>query len=232
MRYFWTICAILFAMMPTTIFAQAWLQDLGIEQRKNFFEIQKAHQKFIEKEQKERKEQAKTYSEENEPFEEGDIQYRRWEEYWKPRVNSDGSFPPSNHLQKELERYNDVQSKAINPRQGKNTSEANSVQWSEVGPIRTGNNVWDAGTGRIDRIRIHPTNRNILWIGTPAAGAWRSNDGGVSWRCMTEAYPSLGVSDIAMDASGNTVYLATGDADGGRLYSMGILKSVVSKNGG
>jgi hypothetical protein len=52
-------------------------------------------------------------------------------------------------------------------------------------------------------------------------------DGGNTWATNTDNLPVLGVSDIIIDPTNTDImYLATGDADGGDTYSIGILKSI------
>ena len=46
---------------------------------------------------------------------------------------------------------------------------------------------------------INPNNDNILWVGSPAGGLWKSIDGGQNWTSNTDLLPNLGVSDIAID---------------------------------
>jgi len=71
------------------------------------------------------------------------------------------------------------------------------------------------GLGRCDRIAFHPTNPNIIYVGTPMGGLWRTIDGGLNWSNLTSFLPVPGVSGIAINyANPNIIYLATGNADG------------------
>jgi photosystem II stability/assembly factor-like uncharacterized protein len=77
-------------------------------------------------------------------------------------------------------------------------------------PVPSGLN----GLGRCDRIAFHPTNPNIIYVGTPMGGLWRTTDGGLNWSNLTSFLPVPGVSGIAIDPSNpNTIYLASGNAD-------------------
>jgi hypothetical protein len=64
-----------------------------------------------------------------------------------------------------------------------------------------------------------------MWIGTPSGGAWHSYNGGTTWSPATDNTLSMGVSDIAIASDTNILYIATGDADAGDTYSIGIMKS-------
>ena len=66
-----------------------------------------------------------------------------------------------------------------------------------------------------------------MWIGSPGGGIWKTIDGGLTWSTNTDNLPVLGISDIVIDPTNKQImYAATGDADGGATYSIGILKSV------
>lgn len=70
------------------------------------------------------------------------------------------------------------------------------------------------GNGRVDRIAFHPTDPNIIYVGTPSGGLWRTTNGGTSWTALTSYTPSLGISGIVVShANPNTLYVLTGDGD-------------------
>jgi photosystem II stability/assembly factor-like uncharacterized protein len=80
--------------------------------------------------------------------------------------------------------------------------------------------------GRINFVRFHPTNTNIIYVGAPVGGLWITTNGGTSWTTNTDQLAVIGCSDIAIDPSNtNIMYLATGDGDAGDSYSIGVLKS-------
>ena len=103
-------------------------------------------------------------------------------------------------------------------------------EWTMRGNVSAGNGVWkttDAGktwtlvglekTGQISRIRIHPTNPDIVYVAAegdaygpnPDRGVFKSTDGGKSWRKVLFRNDSTGAADLSMDASDpNTLYAA------------------------
>lgn len=89
-------------------------------------------------------------------------------------------------------------------------------------PIKN-NNV----AGRVNFIRLDPTNNNILYAGTPKGGLWKSINGGDSWNNLTQyLLPTLGCSDLAINPlNPNELYLATGDNLLNQSFSNGIYKS-------
>jgi hypothetical protein len=52
---------------------------------------------------------------------------------------------------------------------------------------------------------IQPSNPNILYAGAVGEGMWKSTNGGVSWRPLTDFLTNIAVSSIAMDPSNPSV---------------------------
>lgn len=113
----------------------------------------------------------------------------------------------------------------------------NSANWTFLGPTNptgyTNNGSYQSpgGSGRINTIAFDPNNSNIIWVGTPAGGLWKSTDGGASWSLKNAGLEVLGVSAIAIDPTNtNIMYIGTGDRDAGDTRSIGILKSTDGGN--
>ncbi len=144
-------------------------------------------------------------------------QYKRWARYWESRILEDGSFIDPMHTYYELIEYKENHSfKSL---------EAN---WSFIGPKKTpeAKNPGYPGLGRINAIAFDPNDSNIIWVGAPSGGLWKSIDGGNSWSTSTDNLPNLGVSDIAINHIDKKImYIATGDAHGQHSNSYGIMKS-------
>jgi PKD repeat protein/photosystem II stability/assembly factor-like uncharacterized protein len=82
------------------------------------------------------------------------------------------------------------------------------------------------GAGRLNCVVFDPNNPQIIYVGAPAGGLWKSMNGGLSWTSTTDQLPVIGVSDVAIDpTNSNTVYIASGDNDHSDSYSCGVLKS-------
>ena len=136
----------------------------------------------------------------------------RWE--WKAEhlVDGEGNFPETSTVE-EMEKY--YQNTLM---LGKSTS----GNWTNIG-YNTTNGGYE-GIGRVNCIAFHPTNNNIFWLGAPSGGLWRTTDGGSTWTVLTDNNTVLGVSAIAITsnyATSNTLYIGTGDRDGGSAWSMG-----------
>jgi len=103
-----------------------------------------------------------------------------------------------------------------------------SGNWYPLGPILDGVTTRDniEGVGRVSCIAFHPTNDQIMLVGTPAGGLWKSTNGGATWSTNTDNLPTLGISAFAFDPlNPNVVYAGTGDRDAGDSPGMGVLRS-------
>jgi photosystem II stability/assembly factor-like uncharacterized protein len=95
-----------------------------------------------------------------------------------------------------------------------------SGNWTLEGPTNLG--------GRINTIELHPTNSNIIFVGTSAGGVFRTLNGGLTWEPVSDDFAYLAISDITIDPNiPSTVYVGTGDLNiGGNVHiGNGIYKS-------
>jgi len=115
-----------------------------------------------------------------------------------------------------------------------------ATPWVELGPKNF--------SGRILSIGFHPTNANIMWVGSASGGLWKTTTGGtggpggISWTYVPTGFPVMGVSSIAVNpTNGDEIYIGTGEvynsSPGGSTgaghirtfrgsYGIGILKSI------
>ena len=138
--------------------------------------------------------------------------YKRWEYYWEQRVNqTTGEFPNTNSVT-EYEKYLSTQNNL-----SKTTYDES---WTNLGTNSSTGGY--AGIGRINCIAFHPTDANTFWVGSPSGGIWKTTNGGTSWTILNNNQSVLGVSDIVVDYTNpNILYIATGDRDGGSMWSLG-----------
>ncbi|MFC2113967.1 PKD domain-containing protein [Bacteroidota bacterium] len=166
---------------------------------KNFYEIQQAFNEAWN-------------SQENKEDLKGWKQYKRWEWFMEPRVYPSGVLP------NPMATFN-----ALNPAQPMRPNyKRSSGNWKSIGPaISSG-----TGIGRANCVVFHPSDTNIIWIGAPAGGLWKSIDGGVTWTTNTDNLPAIGVSDLVINPQNPSImYLASSDGDAYDTYSLGVLKS-------
>ncbi|MCB9194566.1 MAG: glycosyl hydrolase, partial [Flavobacteriales bacterium] len=101
-----------------------------------------------------------------------------------------------------------------------------SASWTELGPRSWTSISFNPGNGRVNCVVEDPNDPATIYVGSPSGGLWRSQDDGLNWTAMLLDLPPVGVSDIAIDpANSSTIYIATGDGDGGDTYALGVLKS-------
>ncbi len=198
--------------ISSLIYSQAWQEKLSQSKNSaeaNFYEIQKAFNDYYE-----------PFDVKNGKFlKDGQLVkapewklFKRWEWYWEARIdNSTGRFPNTSSA-KEFEKYMSSNSQL----------KSTNGNWESLGPISSGGGY--AGIGRINCISFHPTDANTFWVGAPSGGLWKTTDGGNNWNVLTDENLVLGVSDIAIPsdyATSNTIYIATGDRDGGSAQTLG-----------
>ena len=117
--------------------------------------------------------------------------YKRWEYMNYTRTFPTGERPKQDHLWNEMKKFNAA-----------NTSRAIvESSWEELGPRVWEENTghWNPGIGRIGVVAVDPNDSNIIYIGAPAGGCWKTTNEGESWEVLTDDLPVLGVSAIAID---------------------------------
>ena len=103
-------------------------------------------------------------------------------------------------------------------------------EWTMRGNVSPGDGVWKTTDGgktwtsmglektlQIARIRIHPTNPDIVYVAaegdaygpSPDRGVFKSTDGGKTWRKVLFRNDSTGAADLSMDASDPNVLYAS-----------------------
>lgn len=137
--------------------------------------------------------------------------FKRFEWFWEQRVNLEtGEFPQTNSAFEYEEVKNNLKK-----------SNSFSESWSNLGTSSSSGGY--AGIGRINCIAFHPSDVNTFWVGSPSGGIWRTTDGGLNWTILNNNELVLGVSGIAITSdytTSQTLYIATGDRDGGSIWSL------------
>jgi len=194
---------LIFLIVPQFLLAQNWIDKMQ-DPNENFYEVQEEFNAYWE----------------NKTIEKGKgwKQFKRWENFIEQRVFPDGV----QHPELLLEEYNNLQ-------------EANNQfnvlppnVWTQVGPsnVPLQSDGSKRGIGRVNTIAFHPTDANTIYVGAPAGGFWKSVNGGQTWQTSTDFLANLGVSDIVIHPTNpDTIYIITGDRDGGDTYAYGLLKS-------
>jgi len=137
-------------------------------------------------------------------------QFKRWEWYWESRIDRrSGEFPDRSALD------------ALHQSQ-KDNSRSTSGDWIAIGPNSSPGGY--AGLGRINCVGFVPGSTNEYYAGAASGGIWYTSDDGANWINLNDTVPVLGVSDILVQnavVGPDILYIATGDRDGGSLWSLG-----------
>jgi PKD repeat protein len=197
------LCVILCVLISSSLKSQSWVDKMQ-DRSVNFYNIQQDFETAWG----------------NRPYVRGNgwKQFKRWEAFWEPRVLPHGVRPPENHTWKEHLRFQRTYPAT--------SSGARNASWTPMGPYSWITSSYNPGTGRVNAVAEDPNDPNILYVGAPAGGCWKSTDAGVTWTVLTDDLQSLGVSAIAIDyTNSDVIYIGTGDDDGSDTYSIGLLKS-------
>lgn len=91
-------------------------------------------------------------------------------------------------------------------------------RWTSIGPLAFygPNGLYGSlpqvDAGRVPALAFHPTDRNVLYVGTSAGGVWKSTNEGASWVPLTDTQCSLVTGSIAVDpVNPQIVYVGTGE---------------------
>jgi photosystem II stability/assembly factor-like uncharacterized protein len=172
----------------------------------------------------------------NEEFESPYIHWKRFEQFYANRLDAKGNIP-ENVTQLMWDGWNNY--KKDHPEIGGPVQNSSYGSWSAFGPtgITRYGRGYNSGFGRVNCIAFHPSDANILYLGLPQGGIWRTTNGGTSWSVLTDDLPSVGISGLVVSwANANIIYALTGDGDvshGGFVSaygfdqkSVGVLKSI------
>jgi len=138
-------------------------------------------------------------------------QYQRWlyEQHFHLDANGFITDPQS-----ELTSF-DQAVNTMNAMGATSGAPATAGIWNELGPWgwnRTSG--WNPGTGRLTAVAVQPSNQNIIYVGSPGGGLWKTINGGTNWTPLSE-YNSvwMNIYSIAIDPlDPNIVYAGTGNS--------------------
>ncbi|WP_298781711.1 T9SS type A sorting domain-containing protein [uncultured Polaribacter sp.] len=162
-------------------------------------------------------------------------QFYRWASFWKDRVDASGQFPTSNLGYFNAGILNEKGKIAVTKLSQKKSTE----NWVNIGPQDLPDENGYSNPPQMGRLNCflrikHPTNRalDILFVGAPSGGIWKSIDGGTTWLPKLETVSGIGVTDIKTTSDATfenyttkPIYVSTGDYYGKYVNSIGVLKS-------
>lgn len=103
------------------------------------------------------------------------------------------------------------------------------LTWQGLGPISTTHafvGTWGTTSGRVSAIAISPTNANLILVGSPTGGIWRSTDGGANFTPVADNLTDISIGSIAFAPSNPAiVYAGAGENNNHPYFGQGVLKS-------
>lgn len=210
------ITMLLFISISIVTQSQDWRTNLPKEKVENgtltFYDYQKAFYGYWEK-----YDMKNGYYYENNERKKvpGYKQFKRWEYHWKHKVDSKtGKFPSKTAT--------DV---IANAALRKEMSGKSAGDWENIGIISD-------DVGRLNCVAFHPTNNDVIYVGAPAGGLWKTDNAGDSWEYLMNDLDAVGVSSIVVISTGgdDILYIGTGDRDNWDTFSVGVLKSIDGGN--
>ena len=212
--YMKNLFLVLFTTSTFFISAQEWVQGM-YDHNVNFYQVQSQFEEYWKQVEREAIRTNENFRPGKSGLAWGWPQFRRWENFWETRVSGTDGMRPAPGVIAQTMFF-----------AAKTASAQNAGDWQPIGPFSAPNSNSYTGIGRINCIAFHPVNSDTIWVGAPAGGLWKSTNGGQTWSTNTDHLPNLGVSSIAIDPlHPDTMYIATGDRDGGDTFSFGVLKS-------
>ncbi|MBI1761579.1 MAG: Ig-like domain repeat protein [Acidobacteria bacterium] len=100
--------------------------------------------------------------------------------------------------------------------------------WTPIGPAPIPNGQTTPVvpvSGRVTAIDVHPTNPNIVYVGTAQGGVYRSLNGGTTWTPLMDDALSLAIGAVTISPSDpTTVFVGTGEGNfsGDSFFGVGV----------
>lgn len=188
---------------PDTADYPYWIEMMN-DPTENFYHVQHAFNKYYE-----HRDMTKV---------KGWKPFKRWEyRMLEGRIFPDGTRRPEDHVVKAYENY-----LILNP-----GARSQAGNWTNLGPFALPDGKGYKGLGRLNAIAFDPVDPDVIWVGSPSGGLWKTTTHGNNWTSATQYLPSLGVSAILIDHSDPSVmYIGTGDRDAGDANGIGVYRSI------
>ncbi|MBI2269911.1 MAG: T9SS type A sorting domain-containing protein [Bacteroidetes bacterium] len=125
--------------------------------------------------------------------------YERWLDWATRSMDANGYTITSKQAYEERQKFDNT---------FKNNKMAFNGDWKELGPKEwTLASSWSAGLGRIVSMAVEPNNQQLMYVGSPGGGLWKSVNAGLSWVPLTDQ-ANMSIWSIAIDPiDNNKVYV-------------------------
>lgn len=159
--------------------------------------------------------------------------YKRWEWFWKDRLDPDGTF---HDITDHFRVYHELQRKILE-RNTNVQSEDKNIAYAAPAGVPTWMNINQTnatggynGMGRATSVAFHPTDPAVYYVGAPIGGIWKTTNGGAGYTPIGDSLPYVSVGSIVVNPKKpSTIYISLGDHLNSSNYSRGVYKSL---NGG
>ncbi len=200
MRKYLLLLSLVF--LCTIAFPQEYLQ-LMEKENVNFFEVQKFAEKYFANKDKGRGS--------------GYKHFKRWEYIHQKEIDDNGFIIKAKQVWDEQDLFLRNYYSSTQAHQKKGPNKSLTGNWTSLGPYdwqRTSG--WNPGVGRIVCIDVDDSNPNLIYVGSPTGGLWKTTDGGANWQVLTDSFPVMDIWSVEIDpTNSNIVYMGT--AGGGVL---------------
>ncbi|MFM9910643.1 MAG: WD40/YVTN/BNR-like repeat-containing protein [Chitinophagaceae bacterium] len=79
-----------------------------------------------------------------------------------------------------------------------------NLEWISLGPV--------LNSARADVVQVDPMHPGTMFVGFGSGGLWKTINNGISWSCIFEGQPSLGIGDMELAPSNpSIIYLGSGE---------------------
>jgi photosystem II stability/assembly factor-like uncharacterized protein len=122
--------------------------------------------------------------------------YKRWEWRNSYRVMEDGRV---------ASKVRRAQILSEEHREEKNVTS----NWQLMGPTSWthGTDGYSPGIGRITALAVNPNNQNLMYVGSPTGGLWKSTNGGNTWTALGDNFNNQNIWAIAFHPTNSNVVL-------------------------
>ncbi|MCU0428907.1 MAG: T9SS type A sorting domain-containing protein [Cytophagaceae bacterium] len=184
---------IILMLLVASLYGQRWVELMN-EENVNYYKV---------------KEEAEKYFKENGTDKgSGYKQYKRWEYEMLRKMDKDGYI-----LKEASDDWSGFKKYEARMAASKLSRTAQNTQsnWVELGPDRKNpTSGWNPGVGRVTCVAVNPSNQNVLYVGSPGGGCWKSINGGLTWASLTDNLPFMKIYSISLVPSNpNIVYMGT-----------------------
>jgi photosystem II stability/assembly factor-like uncharacterized protein len=151
--------------------------------------------------------------------------------YWLEQRAYPGDSIPRDAYAKAIAHRSRMKPARIGRQGGGIGLESLDGQWEFMGPVNLDvpyTIYWGPApvAGRINATAFDPNNPGTYYVAAAGGGVWKSTDSGANWTPIGDKWPFLQTSAIAVDSkNSNTIWVGTGDYDGGGIYAFGLMKS-------